>query len=110
MPTFITIGYGDQAGYDRTAQAVGDAAHRQDAKLRSEGAVMGIAGAPVQVRNPDAAGLDTRDGPYMRSSLPVAGFAAIELWTWPKLYKKSRKLRAPLRMASWKYGPWSSHA
>jgi hypothetical protein len=55
MPKFITIGYGDQAGYDRTPRSVRDAAHQQDAKLRSEGALMGIAGTPVQVRNPDGA-------------------------------------------------------
>ena len=78
MPKFITIGYGDQAGYDRTPQDVRDAAHEQDAKLVSEGAVMGIAGAPVQVRNPNAAGLETRDGPFMSSALPIAGFAVIE--------------------------------
>ena len=78
MPTFVTIGYGDQAGYDRTSQTVRDAAHEQDARLRSEGSVMGIAGSPIQVRNPDAARLETRDGPYMSSDLPVAGFAVIE--------------------------------
>ena len=78
MPKFITIGYGDRAGYDRTPQPVRDAAHAQDAKLVAEGAVVGIAGAPVQVRNPDAAGVETRDGPFMSSDLPIAGFAVIE--------------------------------
>ena len=39
---------------------------------------MGLAGPPVQVRNPDGAGVDTTSGPYMRSDLPVAGFAVIE--------------------------------
>lgn len=78
MPKFITIGYGDQAGYDRTPRTVRDAAHAQDAKLVSEGAVMGIAGAPVQVRNPDAAGIDMQNGPFMSSPLPIAGFAVIE--------------------------------
>jgi hypothetical protein len=78
MPKFVTIGYGDQAGYDRTPDAVKDAAHRQDARLRSEGALMGIAGRPVQVRNPDAAHLETLDGPFMSSTLPIAGFAVIE--------------------------------
>ena len=39
---------------------------------------MGIAGAPVQVRNPDAAGIETANGAFMSSSLPVAGFAVIE--------------------------------
>ncbi len=78
MPKFVTIGYGDPADYGRTPQSVRDAAHAQDAKLVSEGALVGIAGAPVQVRNPEAAGLQTRDGPFMSSDLPVAGFAVIE--------------------------------
>lgn len=78
MPKFITIGYGDRSGYDRTPQPVKDAAHAQDAKLVAEGAVVGIAGAPVQVRTPDAAGVETRDGPFMSCDLPIAGFAIIE--------------------------------
>jgi hypothetical protein len=78
MAKFITIGYGDQAGYDRTPPRVRDAAHEQDAKLRSEGALMGIAGTPVQVRNPDAAHVETLDGPFTSSALPIAGFALIE--------------------------------
>jgi hypothetical protein len=39
---------------------------------------MGIAGAPVQVRNHDATRVETADGPFMTSPLPVAGFAIIE--------------------------------
>jgi len=78
MPKFVTIGYGDQAGYDRTPRSVRDAAHQQDAKLRSEGALLGIAGTPVQVRNPDAAHLETLKGSFMSSALPIAGFAIIE--------------------------------
>ena len=78
MPKFITIGYGDQGGYDRTPAPVLEAAHEQDAKLRSEGALMGIAGSPVQVRNPEATRLETRDGPFMASALPIAGFAVIK--------------------------------
>jgi len=78
MPKFITIGYGDKAGYDRTPRPIRDAAHEQDAKLRSEGALIGIAGTPVQVRNPNAAHLETIDGPFLSSALPIAGFAVIE--------------------------------
>jgi len=78
MPKFITIAYGDRAGYDRTPQPVRDAAHAQDAKLHSEGALIGIAGTPVQVRNPNAAHLETTDGPFLSSALPIAGFAVIE--------------------------------
>ena len=78
MAKFITIGYGDKAGYEATAEPVRAAAHEHDAKLVSGGAVMGIAGDPVQVRNHDAAGIRTTPGPYLRSDLPIAGFALIE--------------------------------
>jgi len=78
MPKFVTIGYGDQAGYDRTAPEVRDAAHANDAKLKQRGALIGIAGAPVQVRNTDAKGVETQSMPFMSSTLPIAGFAVIE--------------------------------
>ncbi|MBZ9995798.1 transcription initiation protein [Mesorhizobium sp. BH1-1-4] len=78
MPKFVTIQYGDRAGYDRTPQPIRDAAHEQDVKLLSEGALIGRAGTPVQVRNPEASGVETRDGAFMSSDLPIAGFAVIE--------------------------------
>jgi hypothetical protein len=78
MPRFITIGYGDQAGYDRTPEAVRQAAHDHDASLRKRGVVMGIAGTPVQVRNPDDTGVQAKDGPFLSADLPVAGFAIME--------------------------------
>lgn len=81
MAKFVTIGYGDQAGYDRTDATVRDAAHAQDARLRQEGVNMGVAGPPVQVRNHDAAEVTTEDGAFMASTLPVAGFAIIEAAT-----------------------------
>lgn len=78
MSKFVTIGYGDQQGYDRTPKAIRDAAHAHDAKLQKAGTVMGIAGTPVQVRNPECAGVASTTGPYMNSSLPVAGFSIFE--------------------------------
>ena len=81
MARFLTIGYGDREGYDRTDPAVLDAAHAHDAQLSAEGTEMGIAGNPVQVRNHDGAGVERQDGPFMRSALPVAGFAVIEAAT-----------------------------
>ena len=78
MPKFVAIGYGDDKGYDRTDATVRDAAHAQDARLRKAGVVMGIAGAPIQVRNHDAAKIETKAGPFMASLLPVAGFTVIE--------------------------------
>lgn len=78
MATFITVGYGDQAGYERTDPAARDAAHAADGRLRERGALIGMAGAPVQVRNPDGTGVTTTPGPYLRSDLPIAGFAVIE--------------------------------
>ena len=81
MPKFMTIGYGDREGYNRTDAAVRDAAHAHDAWLRKAGALMGIAGTPVQVRNTDAKNIETKTGPFMSCSLPVAGFAVIEAAT-----------------------------
>lgn len=75
---FVTIGYGDRDGYDRTGPAVRAAAHEHDERLQAAGALAGIAGRPVQVRNHDAAGVVTGDGPYLVSDLPVAGFGVIE--------------------------------
>ncbi len=78
MPKFITIGYGDEAGYERTPAGVRDAAHARDDELRQRGALIGIAGPPVTVRNPDASGVQTEHAAFMTSALPVAGFAVIE--------------------------------
>ncbi len=78
MPVFLTIGYGDRNGYERTPREIRDRAHAQDANLAAEGAVMGVAGPPVQARNPEAAGVVTETGPFLSSELPVAGCALIE--------------------------------
>jgi hypothetical protein len=81
MPKFISIGYGSRDGYDRTDSAVRGAAHAHDACLRRAGVLMGVAGTPVQVRNPESRNVETKTGPFMSSSLPVAGFAVIEATT-----------------------------
>ena|ERR1044071_9236037 len=78
MPKFITIGYGDENGYQGTAASVREAAHVQDARLEARGALIGMAGTPVQVRNHDDAGVQTTKGPYLQSALPIAGFGVIE--------------------------------
>ena len=78
MARFVTIGYGDEAGYERTAQEVRDRAHGVDEAMREAGAVSGMAGKPVQVRNHGDAGTTTEDGSFMSSGLPVAGFGLIE--------------------------------
>jgi hypothetical protein len=74
MPKFVTIGYGDRAGYERTPKDVRDAAHIHDAEIKKRGALIGVAAAPVQVRNPLAAGVKTEKSAFMSSALPVAGF------------------------------------
>jgi hypothetical protein len=79
MPKFVTIGYGDREGYDKTDAAIRDAAHAHDARLRESGVLMGVAGTPVQVRNPDARELGTKTGPFMSSALPIAGIEAATL-------------------------------
>jgi hypothetical protein len=78
MPKYVTIGYGDQAGYERTAPEVRAAAHANDNELKRRGALIGIAGPPVQVRNPDAEGTQTENSAFMSAPLPIAGFAVIE--------------------------------
>jgi hypothetical protein len=78
VPTLVTIGYGDQEGYDRTDATVREAAHEHDAQLQAAGVLMGVAGEPVQVRNHDAAGIRTTEGAYLQADLPIAGFSVIE--------------------------------
>jgi hypothetical protein len=78
MATFITIGYGDESGYERTSPDVRAAAHAHDAWLVARGARVAIAGPPIQVRNHGGSGTRTQDGPYLTSDLPIAGFALIE--------------------------------
>ncbi|MDX8029035.1 YciI family protein [Lentzea sp. BCCO 10_0856] len=75
---FVTIGYGSRDDYDRTDQAVRDEAHAHDARLRAAGVEIGIAGSPVQVRNPGNTGTKVEDGAFQTSALPIAGFAIIE--------------------------------
>ncbi len=78
MPKFVTIGYGDEAGYDQTPVDLRNAAHAQDDKLKRKGALMGIAGSPVLVRNPESTGVKVENKSFLVSPLPVAGFAIIE--------------------------------
>jgi hypothetical protein len=78
MATFITIGYGDAAGYHRVSDECRRAAHARDEALRAAGALIGVAGQPVRVRNPENSGVRVEPGPYLQSALPIAGFAVLE--------------------------------
>lgn len=78
MPRFLTIGYGDQAGYDATPPAIRDAAHEHDARLVAEGAITAVLTDPVRVTNTHGEGTEVVRGPFLRSALPVAGFSLIE--------------------------------
>lgn len=78
MAKFITVGYGDERGYQATEPSVRDAAHAHDARLKAGGNLIGMAGSPVQVRNHDSTGVQTTSGAFMTSALPIAGFAVIE--------------------------------
>ncbi|HEV7343622.1 MAG TPA: hypothetical protein VGN68_18525 [Sphingopyxis sp.] len=95
MPKFITIGYGDEAGYNRTPPSARDAAHAHDEELKREGAVMGIAGLPVQVRNPAANSTTAKEGAFLSAGLPLAGFAGIEAADFAE-----KDFRLPLRRGS----------
>lgn len=103
-----------------------NAAHEHDARLRDRGAAMAIAGAPVQVRNHDDAGVRTIQVPFLRADLPIAGFAVIEavdmneaiqlvsgtpcavahgvVEVWPLVTPEERASGWPRRPAG---GPWS---
>jgi hypothetical protein len=70
---FITIGYGDESGYTRTGADLKDAAHAHDAWLVERGAIVGMAGTPIQVRNHENGGIRTDQGAYLGSELPIAG-------------------------------------
>ncbi len=78
MPKYVTIGYGNRAGYDRTPQPLREAAHAHGQTLIGRGALIAMVGAPVQVRNAEGSGVETLNAPYMTTDLPVAGFALIE--------------------------------
>ena len=107
MPKFVTIGYGDRAGYERTPKDVRDAAHTHDAEIKKRGALIGVAGAPVQVRNPLAAGVKTENSAFMSSALPVAGFALIEAADLAEAIRIVSKTPCAVANASWKSGPWN---
>ncbi len=81
MATYLTIGYGDQAGYDRTPQDIRNAAHAHDAEQVRQGAVTGILRNPVQVRNHQDRGVTTSEGSFLAAALPIAGFSLIEAET-----------------------------
>jgi len=78
MAKFITIGYGDESGYENASADIREAAHTHDGWLVERGAVVGIAGTPIQVRNHANTGVRTDEGAYLKSDLPIAGFALIE--------------------------------
>jgi hypothetical protein len=81
MAKFVTIGYGDEAGYEATGDDILADAHTHDESLQQAGVLMGIAGTPVQVRNHDAQGVATQEGAFLKSELPLAGFSVIEAET-----------------------------
>ncbi len=78
MPKFVTIGYGDEAGYDRTPVDLRNAAHAQDDELKNKGALLGVVGSCVRVSNPEQTGVKIENKSYLASPLPIAGFAIIE--------------------------------
>jgi hypothetical protein len=108
MPKFVTIGYGDREGYDRTPEPLRTEAHAHDDRLRAAGAEMGIAGAPVQVRNHEDAGVTVEDGPFQSSALPVAGFAIIEAESLEKAVELVSKTPCAVGYGVVEVWPWQS--
>ena len=93
-----------EQGYDRTPKAIRDAAHEHDAKLQKAGTVMGIAGTPFQVRNPESAGVASTSGPYMNSPSPWLAFPYSKLEAWLRPLNWFLKAPALLLMASSRSG------
>ena len=78
MAKFVTIGYGDREGYDGTPPDIRKSAHAHDKILQIKGAIIGMAGQPVQVRNTLANGVSITTGAFMNSEMTLAGFAIID--------------------------------
>ena len=78
MPKFVAIGYGDRSGYDRTPKLLRDDAHAQDEALKSAGAVIGVAGSPILVRNTENTGIIVESAAFMSSALPIAGITVVD--------------------------------
>lgn len=79
MAKFLTIGYGDQAGYDATPEKIRNKAHGFDAELVKDGRAMtSVLGQPIQVRNHQSEKIEKQEGSFMKSNLPVAGFSILE--------------------------------
>lgn len=78
MPRYLTIGYGERAGYDATPLELRTAAHEHDAQMTRDGAITAILSEPVRVTNKHDEGVHTAPGAFMRSEMPVAGFSLIE--------------------------------
>ena len=68
---------------------------------------MGIAGQPMQVRNPDGEGVDAKAGPFLRSDLPIAGFAVIAASTLEEAVSLVSKTLVRSRTVSSRCGHWS---
>ena len=85
MPKFVTIGYGDQAGYDRTAAPLRDAAHAHDARL-CRYAIMTL---PASKR---------RTRPICARPCRWLAFPSSRRLTWPRRLTWCHALPARLRM------------
>ena len=81
MAKFVTIGYGDRKGYDRTDPAVPDAAHAHDARLAERGGDMGRPAHQCRCATTTAPGSRPRPGRSCSPPCPRAGFGVIEAAT-----------------------------
>jgi hypothetical protein len=68
-------------------------------------ALIGIAAAPVQVRNSDAKGVETRSMPFMSPALPVAGFAVIEAADLTEAINLASASLCAVAHGVWRFGP-----
>lgn len=83
MAKFVTIGYGDRAGYERTAPEVRNAAHAHDKELRKRGALMGVAGVLCKYAIPTLQGFRQRVVRSCRHLYPSPALPSLRRPTFP---------------------------
>lgn len=87
MQKYLSVGFGFQAGSERSAPAIRDATRLQhDERMQARGAIIGIAGLPAQVRDHGRATMEIFEGLLPTAILPLAGFALIEAQSFKRAF------------------------
>ena len=74
---FLCLGYGSEEDWNALSKGEQDKLLAQDEVLRGQGAIVAPLQEATTVRAPKGQVI-TQDGPFVESSLPLAGFALID--------------------------------